>query len=211
MLASRSVMHYFGRCGQDLFLSSLRSIANKDELFIQQPACSGTIKERDCMNEIYPMMGVDKSYMTVDELVGAYERCGWKVENVLQAPSLYLNSEELTERYSLSKDTIRRICEVIDRYGLNRTSSKWGRIGSHIRSPIGSSSPMRNEPPPRTFPLFNDQVADLAIPEITTILRSGQHIYVLDQRRARSYSYRSDLSSLSNGPLSLRSPVYRAL
>ncbi len=78
------------------------------------------------MNEIYPMMGVDKSYMTADELVGAYERCGWKVENVLQAPSLYLSSEELTERYSLSKDIIRRICEVIDRYGLDPNVFKVG-------------------------------------------------------------------------------------
>ncbi len=120
MLISRSVLHYFGREGQDRFLSSLRSVMKKGEMMVHQPACFASKEEKECMNEIYPMMGVDKFYMTPYELRAAHERNGWKVVEILNAPPLDLCSEDLAERYALGEDDLKRLCITLRRYGLDR-------------------------------------------------------------------------------------------
>ncbi|MCG7844462.1 MAG: class I SAM-dependent methyltransferase [Methanomassiliicoccales archaeon] len=120
MLISRSVMHYFGREGQDHFLTSLRSVAREGEMLVHQPACFATNEERECMNELYPMMGVDKFYMTPEELRAAHERNGWKVVEMLNAPPLDLRSEDLAERYALGDDDLSEMCRTLCHHGLDQ-------------------------------------------------------------------------------------------
>ncbi|TFG56458.1 MAG: class I SAM-dependent methyltransferase [Methanomassiliicoccus sp.] len=120
MLISRSVMHYFGKEGQEHFLSSMRSVMKEGEMLVQQAACFASKEEKECMNELYPMMGVDKFYMTPDELRVAHERNGWKVVDVLPASPLDLCSEDLAERYALGDDDLKRMCETLRRFGLNQ-------------------------------------------------------------------------------------------
>ncbi|HUT26442.1 MAG TPA: methyltransferase domain-containing protein [Methanomassiliicoccales archaeon] len=126
MLISRSVLHYFGREGQDRFLSSLRSVMEEGEMLVHQPACFASKEEKECMNELYPMMGVDKFYMTPDELRAAHERNGWKVVEILNAPSLDLCSEDLAERYALGNTDLERLCGTLRRYGLDRGTFEVG-------------------------------------------------------------------------------------
>ena len=126
MLISRSVMHYFGREGQDRFLSSLRSVMKEGEMLVQQAACFVSKEEKECMNDIYPMMGVDKFYMTPDELGVAHERNGWRVADVLPASSLDLCSEDLAERYALGDDDLEKLCSTLRRYGLDRRTFEVG-------------------------------------------------------------------------------------
>lgn len=122
MLISRSVMHYFGRAQQDMFLSSLRSVMEEGEMLVQQPASFATEEECECMNILYPMMGVDKFYLTPEGLREAHERNGFEVTSIRTAPPLDLRSEDLAERYDLSDDDIRKMCSIMRRYRLHEQS-----------------------------------------------------------------------------------------
>jgi len=121
MLLSRSVMHYFGREGQDRFLAALRSVLREGELLVQQAACFATPREVRCMNLLYPMMGVDKFYMTPEELVAAHERNGLEVISVRRAPPLDLRSSDLAERYALDEATVERLCHILLDHGMDRS------------------------------------------------------------------------------------------
>ena len=66
------------------------------------------------------MMGVDKFYMTPEELCAAHERNGWSVVEMMNAPPLYLCSEDLTERYDLKDQDLEKMCSTLRRFGLDR-------------------------------------------------------------------------------------------
>lgn len=119
MLISRSVMHYFGKDQQDRFLSSLRSVMEEGEMMVQQPASFATEEECECMNILYPMMGVDKFYLTPEGLRKAHERNGFEVVSMKAAPPLDLRSEDLADRYDISDENMRKMCGIMRRYRLH--------------------------------------------------------------------------------------------
>ena len=133
MLISRSVMHYFGRNGQDDFLRALRSVMRKGEYLVQQPACFTTPEEVGCMNELYPIMGVDKFYLDPEDLQQAHERNGFEVMEMSLAPSLDLRSTDLAERYALGEPELERMCETLRRFGLGQRYEVRER---HFRGPF---------------------------------------------------------------------------
>jgi SAM-dependent methyltransferase len=119
-LVSRSVLHYFGREGQSAFLSKMRSLLRPGELFVHQPACFATPDLCGCMNEIYPLMGVDKCYYTPSELEEMHRRAGFGVARPRPGPPLDLRSEDLAARYHLGPERVEELCCVVRRYGLDR-------------------------------------------------------------------------------------------
>jgi SAM-dependent methyltransferase len=119
-LVSRSVLHYFGREGQSAFLSKMRSLLRPGEVFVHQPACFETPELSACMNELYPLMGVDKCYHTPSELEGMHHRAGFEVLCSRPGPSLDLRSEDLAARYHLGPERVEELCGVVRRYGLDR-------------------------------------------------------------------------------------------
>ncbi len=119
-IISRSVLHYFGREGQPSFLQKLRSLLLPGEMFIHQPACFATPELRSCMNELYPLMGVDKYYSTPQDLEEMHHRAGFDVLRSLPGPPLDLRSEDLAVRYGLDSERVEELVDVIRRYGLDR-------------------------------------------------------------------------------------------
>lgn len=73
------------------------------------------------MDLLYPMMGVDKFYMTPKELVAAHERNGLEVLSVRRAPPLDLRSSDLAERYALDDATVERLCQILLDHGMDRS------------------------------------------------------------------------------------------
>jgi SAM-dependent methyltransferase len=119
-IISRSVLHYFGREGQPSFLRKLRSLLLPGELFVHQPACFETPVLRSCMNELYPLMGVDKCYSTPPDLEEMHRRAGFAVLRSHPGPPLDLRSEDLAVRYGLGPERVEQLIEVVRRYGLDR-------------------------------------------------------------------------------------------
>lgn len=119
-LISRSVLHYFGREGQPEFLGKMRSLLRPGEVFVHQPACFTTPELVACMNELYPIMGVDKAYYTPSELEEMHHRAGFEVLRSMPGPSLDLRSEDLAARYNMSPESVQRMVDVIRRHGLDR-------------------------------------------------------------------------------------------
>ena len=72
------------------------------------------------MNEIYPLMGVDKCYSTPRELEGIHQQAGFEVLRSRPGPPLDLRSEDLAVRYGLGPETVEELVKVIRRYGLDR-------------------------------------------------------------------------------------------
>ena len=117
---SRSVLHYFGREGQPLFLAKVRSLLRPGEVFVHQPACFATAPIAACMNELYPLMGVDKAYFTPSELEDLHRQAGFEVVSAEWAPPLDLRSEDLAARYRLGRERVDQMVDVMRRYGLDR-------------------------------------------------------------------------------------------
>ncbi|MGE5379346.1 MAG: class I SAM-dependent methyltransferase [Candidatus Saccharibacteria bacterium] len=119
-LISRSVLHYFGRAGQPEFLNKMRALLRPGEAFVHQPACFATSELAECMNEVYPLMGVDKTYFTPEELESMHRRAGFEVLSSEWGPPLDLRSEDLAVRYHLNEEKIEQIIRIIKRHGLDR-------------------------------------------------------------------------------------------
>jgi SAM-dependent methyltransferase len=119
-LISRSVLHYFGPTGQPEFLVKMRSLLRPGEVFVHQPACFATPRLVGCMNDIYPLMGVEKTYFTPGELERMHRRAGFEVLRSEWGPPLDLRSEDLAVRYHLSPEKVEEIIRTIQRYGLDR-------------------------------------------------------------------------------------------
>lgn len=121
-IISRSVLHYFGREGQPSFLRKVHSLLLPGEMFVHQPACFATPELCSCMNELYPLMGVDKCYSTPQDLEAMHRQAGFEVLRSLPGPPLDLRSEDLAARYGLGPERVGELVEVIRRHGLDRGS-----------------------------------------------------------------------------------------
>lgn len=119
-LISRSVLHYFGQEGQREFLEKLRSLLRTGEIFVHQPACFEVPQRTACMNDVYRIMGLNKSYCEVRELEDLHREAGFEVLRSKPGPPMDLRSEDLAVRYRLDADQIEKIIDAVRRYGLDR-------------------------------------------------------------------------------------------
>jgi hypothetical protein len=105
----RSVLHYFGENGLLPILGRIRAQAREGEFFAHQTASFRDEKAAACLNSLYRKMRTDKWYPTVDKLCRCMAATGWQLVLVLPAPALPLTSDELGERYGISKTELVRI------------------------------------------------------------------------------------------------------
>lgn len=109
----RSVLHYAGEAGLAPLLRHLRRQVRPGECWIHQTACFEREEEARCLNALYERMHTGKWYPTRDDLRRRLEQAGWRVNSVLPAPVLHLDSAELSRRYGLSDPETRRIGEEL--------------------------------------------------------------------------------------------------
>ena len=119
MLIMRSLLHYFGYSGGEPFLKHLRSQMKPGEVMVHQTVCFESQEEADCANCLYTMMGTPKYYLTATGLIQTLTETDWQViDSQMAVPRLILKSDELAERYGLSKKDVLRIREELcKRYG----------------------------------------------------------------------------------------------
>lgn len=113
MYIMRSVFHYLGEAGLEPALRHVRAQARPGELFIHQTASFESDREAACMNAIYRMMKTNKWYPTVERMRRSAEGTGWRVRSVTPVPSLRLTAHDLSTRYHVDKETIRRMRDEI--------------------------------------------------------------------------------------------------
>ncbi len=119
-LISRSVLHYFGREGQQEFLEKLRSLLRPGEVFVHQPACFEMPERTACMNDVYRIMGLNKSYLAPRGLDELHRRAGFEILRSRPGPPLDMRSEDLAVRYHLDARQIDDIIAAVREYGLDR-------------------------------------------------------------------------------------------
>ncbi len=116
LLISRSLLHYFDRSGIRHLLKHIRGQLRKGEFFVHQSACFQSSKDAECLNLVYSLIGTDKWYGTVGEMLDLLREEGWEVCSISPAPKLHLNSKDLSERYKLSSDQVEFIRSEVERY-----------------------------------------------------------------------------------------------
>ncbi len=109
MFIMRSLVHYLGQEGIRPFMMHVRRQMKQGELLIHQTACFEYAEDAECINRLYKMMGTNKWFPTTAALRHCLAETGWNVTDQVIGPSLSLRSDELAERYSLSRDEIRSI------------------------------------------------------------------------------------------------------
>jgi SAM-dependent methyltransferase len=118
-LISRSVLHYFGQ-EQRGFLEKLRSLLRTGEVFVHQPACFEGPDRTACMNDLYRIMGLNKTYYELQGLEELHRRAGFEVLRSRLGPPLDMRSEDLAVRYHLDGDQIEEVIATVRGYGLDR-------------------------------------------------------------------------------------------
>lgn len=113
MLIMRSVIHYFGKDSMSRVLGNIRRIARDGEYFIHQSASFPNAEQADCLNLLYSLMGTQKWYPDRDFMCMALKNAGWRVDEIIDAPTLLLKSDDLRRRYSLTSDNVREIIQRI--------------------------------------------------------------------------------------------------
>ncbi len=98
----RSVLHYGGEDGLAPLLRHLRAQAEGGECWVHQTACFEGREDADCLNALYRKMRTRKWYPTIADLKERLGTAGWRVEDILPAPTLRLDSAELGFRYGLT-------------------------------------------------------------------------------------------------------------
>ncbi len=114
MLIARSIVHYFGEADLKPILQHIRSILKSGEIFIHQSACFQNIRDAECLNKIYKLMGTQKWYTTIDTLKSILTDVGFEVYNICPASNLQLDSTDLTERYHLNPQQVTLIQKQIE-------------------------------------------------------------------------------------------------
>jgi hypothetical protein len=118
MLIARSILHYFGETDLRSNLEHIRSILKNGEIFIHQSACFKNIRDAECLNKIYELMGTQKYYPTIDDLKSVLTDVGFNVSSICHASNLQLDSTDLTERYHLYPQQVTLIKKQIEQeYG----------------------------------------------------------------------------------------------
>jgi SAM-dependent methyltransferase len=115
MLIMRSLLHYLGDSGAEPFLRHLRFQMRPGETLVHQTACFTSLAEADCANYLYTLMRTPKWYPTAASLLQTLHTTGWEVVDCQPASNLCLKSEDLAERYQLSPQDIRQICQEMRR------------------------------------------------------------------------------------------------
>ncbi len=113
MLVMRSVIHYFGQDSMSRILRNIRTLARDGEYFIHQSASFLHAEEAGCLNLLYRLMGTKKWYPDRNFMCKALQGAGWHVDDILDAPTLMLKSDDLRLRYSLSSDNLKEIVQRI--------------------------------------------------------------------------------------------------
>lgn len=118
LFIARSLLHYFGYSGLRPLLRNIRSQLSKGEIFVHQSACFENIKDAECLNLVYKLMGTPKWYSTVKNLKSILNDSGFNVYEIRTAAKLRLESNDLSERYQLvSKQKILIRKEIERLYG----------------------------------------------------------------------------------------------
>ena len=102
LFISRSTLHYAGQDGLEPLLKHIRGAMRGGEFFIHQSACFANQKDADVMNFLYRLIGTEKWYPTVKYLVFTLQKCGFAITDTAPAPTLFLTSESLFERYGVN-------------------------------------------------------------------------------------------------------------
>lgn len=105
----RSVLHYSGEVGLAPLLRHIRSQMEPGEFWLHQTACFEREEDAACLNALYRKMRTEKWYPVAADLRAQLEAAGWRVDSVLPAPTLSLESAELAMRYGLDEVEIQRI------------------------------------------------------------------------------------------------------
>ena len=118
LFVMRSVLHYFGYTGLRPFLRHLRAQMEPGEFFVHQTACFEHQIDAQRLNLLYQRMRIDKWYPTAKELKTCLEETGLAVHSIHAVPKLCLTSQDLAERYRLSREEVRGIrAEISQEYG----------------------------------------------------------------------------------------------
>jgi hypothetical protein len=107
----RSVLHYAGEKGLSPLVRHVRAQAAAGEGWVHQTACFERAEDAACLNALYRKMHTGKWYPTADALRVRLAAAGWRVDSVLPAPTLLLDSDELGRRYGLGEAERRDIAE----------------------------------------------------------------------------------------------------
>lgn len=109
----RSALHYFGQKGMPDLLEHLRKQARAGEYFVHQSASFEKDVEANCLNRLYKLMHTKKWYPSESQLSQNLKNNGWKVEEKLNAPPLFLTSDDLATRYTLEDKDLKNICQEL--------------------------------------------------------------------------------------------------
>lgn len=115
LFVMRSLLHYFGSAGVRPILRHLRSQMEVGEFLVHQTACFEDASDAQCLNLLYLRMRTDKWYPTINELGTCLREEGWAVQAIQSAPKIPLPSCDLVERYHLSEEDVRCICDEMTR------------------------------------------------------------------------------------------------
>ncbi len=118
LVFARSLLHYFGVSGLRPLLQHIRSQLKKDEIFVHQSACFENSKDAECLNLLYKLMKTQKCYFTINKLESTLNDSGFAVYDIVSAPKIKLESNDLAERYQLSpQQKIKIQREIKQQYG----------------------------------------------------------------------------------------------
>ncbi|MFA6584526.1 MAG: hypothetical protein WCS77_09540 [Elusimicrobiaceae bacterium] len=118
MLTMRSLLHYTGgRSRWAAFLRGARGLCEKGEYFIHQTACFDAKADATLMNTVYRLMRTEKRYPQTEDLIQLLEETGWEVLEVLPAPPIHFNGDEMRDRYGLSASDIEAVAEAVAKSG----------------------------------------------------------------------------------------------
>jgi len=118
LLIARSLLHYMGNEGLMPFLSHLRAQMRTGEYFVHQSACFESPHDAERLNRLYTLMGTTKRFYSNDVIKTRLDQAGLFVKSAHPAPPLLFASEELMERYGISKAEMIGICgQLAEEFG----------------------------------------------------------------------------------------------
>ena len=110
---SRSTFHYVGEEFFSVLIKHIRTQMKTGEHLIHQTASFADSRNAELLNNLYAMMQSSKWYPSLDFMTRIFEKNSFKVENVLTAPALPLDSQDLKVRYALTDRQIHDIISMV--------------------------------------------------------------------------------------------------
>ncbi len=107
MLTMRSVLQYFGPSGTEPFLKDLASLLKPGECMVHQSACFDNEQNARFISKFTEMSQIGKGAPLTANLKEILGQSGWRVQDVIDAPPLPMDSAFLAKRYKLDNNRLR--------------------------------------------------------------------------------------------------------